>query len=140
MRKGLKGLSLKVDFHIIHTRPSPVQDHLPCQDARLAGQARPRTKTTQFLKLCTLFQNIYLKLPQKPTRNSTSHSRLSRNRLGACQGDYLPDLQVHSQIILEYAAPVWSPAISDTNWDKLQSVQNLAACYFPGHPGCEYLT
>ena len=28
--------------------------------------------------------------------------------------------------VLEYAAPVWSPAISDTNWDKLQRVQNSA--------------
>jgi len=27
---------------------------------------------------------------------------------------------------LEYAAPIWAPAISDTNWSKLQSIQNQA--------------
>ena len=27
---------------------------------------------------------------------------------------------------LEYAAPIWAPSISDTNWSRLQSVQNQA--------------
>ena len=27
---------------------------------------------------------------------------------------------------LEYSSPVWGPAISETNWDKLQIVQNQA--------------
>ena len=28
--------------------------------------------------------------------------------------------------VLEYGSPIWSPAISDTSWDKLQRVQNKA--------------
>ena len=27
---------------------------------------------------------------------------------------------------LEYAAPIWTPAISETSWSKLQSIQNQA--------------
>ena len=28
--------------------------------------------------------------------------------------------------VLEYGAPIWAPAISDTNWNKLQSIQSQA--------------
>ena len=28
--------------------------------------------------------------------------------------------------VLEYASPIWSPAISDTNMEKLQTIQNMA--------------
>lgn len=41
--------------------------------------------------------------------------------------------------VLEYASPIWSPAISPTSWNKLQSVQNSAlrvatGCYLKTNP------
>ena len=41
--------------------------------------------------------------------------------------------------ILEYATPIWSPSISDTNWEKLQVIQNKAlriatGCYNKASP------
>jgi hypothetical protein len=41
--------------------------------------------------------------------------------------------------ILEYATPIWSPQVSDTNWGKLQVIQNKAlriatGCYLKASP------
>ena len=97
----------------------------------------PHEQTPKLLGVTFDTMYCYAKHVKNVTDTAKSRVNMMKSLAGSTWGQDQETLSTTYKSIcrsvLEYAAPIWTPVISDTSWDKLQSVQNQALRIITGN-------
>ena len=102
---------------------------------KMAPKSRP-TRTQKVLGVIMdpllIFKNHAKSVKEKVNKRNNVPKALTGSSWGMDREILLATHNAINQSVLSYCAPVWTPALSKTKWNNLQTSQNAAVKYCPG--------